>query len=118
MEKKMKLLCESGVIDEDIFLGMQLVISDLESYWGRSLPEEQGWIAMVHMANALMRSRRGEIIEPLNEEVLHEMEESNELASLKKLNNSLLKRFAISLHPNEESYLLANLFSLNILLLD
>lgn len=118
MKEKMKLLCQSGVIDEDIFCGMLLVINDLERIWGRSLPEQQGWMAMVHMANALMRSRQGQTVEPLDSEVLQEIEESGELASLKELNNSLLTRFTVSLYPNEEGYLLANLFGLSTRLSD
>ncbi|BEL77866.1 MULTISPECIES: hypothetical protein [Serratia] len=113
MEEKMKLLCQAGVIDEDIFRGMLQVIDDLETRWGRPLPEEQGWMAIAHMANALMRSRRGEIIAPLGEDFLQEIAASGELPHLRRLNDGLLAKFSVRLHPNEEGYLLANLFGLS-----
>lgn len=113
MEKKLDMLCHAGVIDKDIYLGMLKVISALESQWGQSLPEEQGWMAIAHMANALMRSRRGEEINPLDEEVLQEIEASGELPLLKALNQTLLAEFTVELHQNEEGYLLANLFGLH-----
>ena len=113
MEEKMKLLCQAGVIDEDIFRGMLQVIDDLETRWGRPLPEEQGWMAIAHMANALMRSRRGEIIAPLGEDFLQEIAASGELPRLRRLNDGLLAKSSVRLHPNEEGYLLANLFGLS-----
>ena len=68
-------------------------------------------MAIVHMANALMRSRRGEIIEPLGEDFLQEIAASGELTYLRRLNDALLAKFSVRLHPNEEGYLLANLFT-------
>lgn len=40
----MKLLCQAGVIDEDIFRGMLQVIDDLETRWGARCPRNRdGW---------------------------------------------------------------------------
>lgn len=42
VEEKMKLLCQTGVIDEDIFIGMLQVIDDLETHWGARYPRNRG----------------------------------------------------------------------------
>ena len=65
METRLNLLCEAGVIDKDICKGMMQVVNVLETECHLPVRSEQGTMAMTHMASALMRSRRGEEIEPL-----------------------------------------------------
>lgn len=59
MEDRLNLLCEAGVIDRDICDGMKVVVTQLETRWAIPLQNDQGAMAITHMANALMRSRRG-----------------------------------------------------------
>ena len=70
METRLNLLCEAGVIDKDICKGMMQVVNVLETECHLPVRSEQGTMAMTHMASALMRSRRGEEIEPLDNELL------------------------------------------------
>lgn len=72
METRLNLLCEAGVIDKDICKGMMQVVNVLETECHLPVRSEQGTMAMTHMASALMRSRRGEEIEPLDNELLAE----------------------------------------------
>lgn len=65
METRLNLLCDAGVIDKDICKGMMQVVNVLETECHLPARSEQGTMAMTHMASALMRSRRGEEIEPL-----------------------------------------------------
>lgn len=65
METRLNLLCDAGVIDKDICKGMMQVVNVLETECHLPVRSEQGTMAMTHMASALMRSRRGEEIEPL-----------------------------------------------------
>ncbi|OKT40574.1 PRD domain-containing protein [Escherichia coli] len=97
METRLNLLCEAGVIDKDICKGMMQVVNVLETECHLPVRSEQGTMAMTHMASALMRSRRGEEIEPLDIVQLHQV---------------LLKEFALEVNPCEEGYLLANLYGL------
>ncbi|EEQ6691772.1 phosphotriesterase-related protein [Escherichia coli] len=73
METRLNLLCEAGVIDKDICKGMMQVVNVLETECHLPVRSEQGTMAMTHMASALMRSRRGEEIEPLDNELLAEL---------------------------------------------
>ena len=111
METRLNLLCEAGVIDKDICKGMMQVVNVLETECHLPVRSEQGTMAMTHMASALMRSRRGEEIEPLDNELLAELAPSHWQAVV-QLHQVLLKEFALEVNPCEEGYLLANLYGL------
>lgn len=59
-----------------------------------------------------MRSRRGEEIEPLDDELLAELAQSSHWQAVVQLHQVLLKEFALEVNPCEEGYLLANLYGL------
>ena len=112
MINKLDILFQAGVINSDIYTGMQHVIEELEILRGSPLPEEQGWMAMAHLANALMRSHRGEVIPAVDAEIASELEATGQVDYLRQINQQLLARFPVVLHPNEEGYLLVNLYGL------
>jgi hypothetical protein len=112
MESRLNLLCEAGVIDKDICSGMLQVVKKLDEELSLPVHTEQGTMAMTHMASALMRSRRGEVIDALDGELLAELAQSPHWPTLQLLHQALLKEFAVTLHSNEEGYLLANLYGL------
>ena len=107
METRLNLLCEAGVIDKDICKGMMQVVNVLETEFHLPVRGEQGM-----MASALMRSRRGEEIEPLDDELLAELAQSSHWQAVVQLHQVLLKEFALEVNPCEEGYLLANLYGL------
>ena len=110
METRLNLLCDAGVIDKDICKGMMQVVNVLETECHLPARSEQGTMAMTHMASALMRSRRGEEIEPLDDELLAELAQSSHWQAVVQLHQVLLKEFALEVNPCEEGYLLANLY--------
>lgn len=112
MENRLNLLCEAGVIDKDICTGMLQVVRQLEEEWHLPVQTEQGAMAITHMASALMRSRRGEVIDALDGELLAEISHSPDWPVLVQVNQRLLRQFDVTLHANEEGYLLANLYGL------
>lgn len=112
MEERLNLLCQAGIIDRDICDGMLEVVTQLETVWAIPVRNEQGEMAVTHMANALMRSRRGEEIGPLDPDVWDEIVTSTAWPQLEQIHQALLAPFGIQLHPNEEGYLLVNLLSL------
>ncbi len=67
---------------------------------------------MTRMASTLMRSRRGEEIEPLDNELLAELAQSSRWQAVVQLHHVLLKELALEVNPCEEGYLLANLYRL------
>ncbi|HIA2327586.1 hypothetical protein [Escherichia albertii] len=112
METRLNLLCGAGVIDKDICKGMMQVVKILEIECHLPVRSEQGTMAMTHMASALMRSRRGEEIEPLDDELLTELAQSSHWSAILQLHQVLLREFAREVNPCEEGYLLANLYGL------
>lgn len=112
MENRLSLLCDAGVIDEDICCGMLQVVRRLDEEWKLPVHTEQGTMAITHMASALMRSRRGEVIDALDHELLAEPMQSPHWPAILLVHQALLAEFAVSLHANEEGYLLANLYGL------
>jgi ABC-type molybdate transport system ATPase subunit len=112
MENRLNLLCEAGVIDKDICSGMLRVVKRLDEEWNLPVYSEQGTMAITHMANALMRSRKGEVIEALDSELLAELTQSSQWPAILLAHHALVNEFAVTLHANEEGYLLANLYGL------
>ena len=106
-------LRQAKVIDEDIYQGMLAVVEQLQQHCQRPLPAEQGWLAIAHMANALMRCRQQQTVSPLDNEILAEIAEAGKLEEVRALNNALMKNFTLELHPDEEGYLLVNWYSLS-----
>lgn len=112
MENRLNLLCEAGVIDKPVCNTMLRVVRRLETEWRLPVRTEQGAMAITHMASALMRSRRGEVIEPLDAELLAEMALSPSWPAILQAHKALLKECDVRFHASEEGYLLANLYGL------
>jgi hypothetical protein len=112
MENRLNLLYETGVIDRDICDGMLQVVGRMDKVWHLPVYTDQGAMAVTHMANALMRSRRGEVIAPLNRELQAELAESPHWQAVCEANQTLLSEFTVTLHQHENGYLLANLYCL------
>jgi hypothetical protein len=91
---------------------MLRVVKRLDEEWNLPVYSEQGTMAITHMANALMRSRKGEVIEALDSELLAELTQSSQWPAILLAHHALVNEFAVTLHANEEGYLLANLYGL------
>lgn len=79
IDARLNILCQSGVIDQDIGQGLDQVINRLEHFWQLPVHGDQGVMAITHMANALMRTRRGEEIAALDPAILAEIVQSKEI---------------------------------------
>ena len=90
METRLQILHDAQVIDEEIYHGMLAVVSRLEQHWQLRIRHAQGEMLITHMANALMRTRRGEIIPALDAEVLAEIAESARYPAIQTLHQDLL----------------------------
>lgn len=112
MENRLNLLCEAGVIDKPVCNTMLRVVRRLETEWHLPVHTDQGTMAITHMASALMRSQRGEVIAPLDGELLAEMAQSPFWPAILQAHQALLKECDVTLHASEEGYLLANLYGL------
>ncbi|ANI31200.1 hypothetical protein PL78_15395 [Yersinia entomophaga] len=112
MDPRLSILYQAGVIDEEVFLGMNKVINRLANFWQISIDNVQGEMAVTHMANALMRTRRGELIKGMDADLLSELIQSEDIQYIRDINQDLLAYFDIKPDDNEQGYLLSNLYSL------
>ncbi|WP_338804201.1 PRD domain-containing protein [Xenorhabdus griffiniae] len=112
IEQRLTILLQGDVIDQDIHDNMLEVVHVLEDIWHIPIRHPQGEMALTHMASAFMRSRRGEVVAPLDKEILATLEQSEYYNQLLTMHYSLIAKFTVALHPNEEGYLLANLYGL------
>ncbi|PHM74085.1 PRD domain-containing protein [Xenorhabdus kozodoii] len=112
IEQRLTILLQGGVIDQDIHDSMLEVVRTLEDIWLIPVHHPLGEMALAHMASAFMRSRRGEIIAPLDQAILAKLKQSEYYDQLLIIHRSLIEKFAVALHPNEEGYMLANLYGL------
>ncbi|PHM44834.1 PRD domain-containing protein [Xenorhabdus mauleonii] len=112
IEQRLTILLQGGVIEQDIYDNMLAVMHELEDVWLIPVRHPQGEMALTHMASALMRSRHGEIVSALDRAILEKIELSEHYHQLITIHRSLIKKFTVTLHPNEEGYLLVNLYGL------
>ncbi|WP_237385759.1 PRD domain-containing protein [Xenorhabdus sp. Sc-CR9] len=112
IEQRLTILLQGGVIDQDIYDNMLDVVHTLEDIWLIPVRHPQGEMALTHMASAFMRSRRGERVSPLDKTILANIEQSELYDQLIAIHRSLLEKFTVTLPPNEEGYLLVNLYGL------
>lgn len=112
MEMKLAILAQAGVIDNDIYQSTLRVISRLEKHWGLPVRNEQGELAMIHLANAMMRVRRGEEIQGIDASLLAELVEMQNYQQVEQIHNDIMVHFPLPVPEQEAGYLLMNLASL------
>ncbi|MBS0057172.1 PRD domain-containing protein [Yersinia sp. Marseille-Q3913] len=112
IDSRLNILCQAGVIDTDIGQGLDQVINRLENFWQLPARGDHGVMVITHMANALMRTRRGEEIPALDPAILAEIVQSEHIHHIREINQDLLAYFSLKPAENEIGYLLANLYGL------
>lgn len=112
MENRLEILHKAKIIDADIYHGMLNVITCLEKTRRLDIRHVQGDMLLTHMANALMRARRGEAISAIDADVLAEVTGSARYPEIAELHHELLQFFPVSVPECEQGYLLANLYGL------
>lgn len=112
MEIRLQILHDTQVIDADVHQGMLAVVARLEQHWNLRIRHAQGEMMITHMANAMMRSRHGDIIPAIDNEVLTEIVNSDAYANILEIHHDLLNLFTIEVPEYEQGYLLANIYGL------
>jgi transcriptional regulatory protein LevR len=112
METRLAILAEAGVIDEDIHQAMRLVTLRLERHWQLPVRTEQGILALTHLANAVMRARRGEEIQGIDDELRAELESLEEFTQIAVIHQDVMGHFPLNVPEHEVGYLLVNIAGL------
>jgi len=109
METRLAILAEAGVIDEDIHQAMRRVTLRLENHWQLPVRTEQGTLALTHLANAIMRARRGEVIQGIDDELRQELESLEAFPMIFSIHQDVMGHFPLTVPEYEVGYLLVNL---------
>jgi len=109
METRLAILAEAGVIDEDIHQAMRRVTLRLENHWQLPVRTEQGTLALTHLANAIMRARRGEVIKGIDDELRQELESLEAFPMIFSIHQDVMGHFPLTVPEYEVGYLLVNL---------
>lgn len=112
MEQRLKILRDAQLIDPDIYSGMLDVIKRVETYWRLNIHHAQGEIMITHMANALMRSRKGEAVAAIDPELFAEVTASDRYRDVYRIHCDLLRYFDFPVPASEQGYLQANIYGL------
>lgn len=112
METRLQILHDAQVIDQDVYHGMLAVVARLEQHWQLRIRHAQGEMMITHMANAMMRSRHGDVIPAIDDEVLSEIASSDRYANIQEIHHDLLSLFTFAVPAHEQGYLLANIYGL------
>lgn len=112
MEQRLSILLMGNVINQSVHDAMLKVIDALENQFAVNIRSDQGNMALTHMASAMMRSLQKQEIEPIDAEILAEIETAGIYPKVQEIHQALLSFFDFKVMPSEEGYLLANLYSL------
>lgn len=108
METRLAILASAGVIDEDIHQAMRAVTLRLEQHWHLPVRTEQGTLALTHLANAVMRARRGEAIQGIDADLLEELQALADFGVIVRIYQDVMAYFPLTMPEHEQGYLLIN----------
>ena len=112
MEERIEILLTANLIDSGVKDSLLSVIEVLDEKFCIKLTEENGSNMITHLGRALMRVKTGEIINGVNEEIINEIEESDNFGKVKKMYEEISKKFHAELPKNEIEYMYVNLMFL------
>jgi len=112
METRLAILADAGVIDADVHQRMHKVVERLEQHWRLSIRNEQGTLLLIHMANAVMRVRRGEPVQGIDSLLWAELTALDEFPLIQNINQDVMSCFSEEMPASELGYLLVNVAGL------
>ncbi|MBE2898547.1 PRD domain-containing protein [Pasteurellaceae bacterium TAE3-ERU1] len=112
LDQRIELLAQSGAISDVTVNDIHNVIATLQK-WHVDTEQEQVVMLVTHIAMALERAQQGQALdEPLDEELLSELQQEPHFMQVEKLSQSLLNQCQTQLSQAERSYLWAGLGAL------
>jgi transcriptional regulatory protein LevR len=108
-DKRLGILREGNVISPEAEAMVRRFISRLEAGWQISLTEENGGCIITHLAMALMRISRGEIIPNPETDALEEFRELDVFSLSTEIMEDLITWTPMDLPKAEKDYLVINL---------
>ena len=109
---RLGLLKDGGQIDQETYEKLLKVPGIVKDRWGIELLEENGAMLITHMAAALMRVKRGEPVNPIEEEIIIQLRTEKDYASSQHLLKALEEELEIALPEEEKEFIIMHLCTL------
>ncbi len=109
LETRLHILLSSGTISSDAETTVKNVTKRLEEKWNIILNEENGSRFVTHLAMALTRAEKGELVSSMEAEALEEFQELDSFSAAKEITNDLISHIGIHLPESELEFLIVNI---------
>lgn len=107
---RLGILKEAGVINNEIYEKLTLLIKYLGEKWEIHLTESNGGMLITHLSMALKRIEENENVSNIDEGVFQEVLKSEKFEEIQEIYNDIEKNVFIEKLPEEEKkYILVNL---------
>ena len=107
---RLGILKEAGVINNEIYEKLTLLIKYLGEKWEIHLTESNGGMFITHLSMALKRIEENENVSNIDERVFQEVLKSEKFEEIQEIYNDIEKNVFIEKLPEEEKkYILVNL---------
>ena len=109
---RLDLLVNAKEIDEAVRDAVIELVQAVEKRYSLTITEDNGAMLVSHLAMALGRIKRGEELEPIDEDIFAEVKQTQTYRELHELYLPLEKRLQITLHQTEKDFLALHLCAL------
>ena len=109
---RLGLLKDGGQIDQETYEKLLRVPVVIKDKWGIELLEENGAMLITHMSAALMRVKRGEAVNPMEEEIVLQLRNEKDYESSKLLLKEMEEELEIELPEEEKEFIILHLCTL------
>jgi hypothetical protein len=106
---RLDILLSSGTISPEVDAAVRRVIARLADPWGIILTEDNGSRLVTHLAMALMRISRREIVEPMDREALEEFKASVSFPQAAAIAGDIISFAELMIPESEREYLDTNI---------
>ncbi|MDR0760579.1 MAG: PRD domain-containing protein [Treponema sp.] len=106
---RLDILLSSRTISPEVDATVRRVIERMADPWGLTLTEENGSRLVTHLAMALMRISRGEIVESMDRESLEEFKASVSFPQAMVIASDIISFAKLTIPESEREYLDANI---------
>ncbi len=109
LENRLEILLSSGTISSAADETVKTVAKRLEEKWEIILNEENGSRFVTHLAMALTRAEKGELVSSMEAEALEEFQELESFSKANEIVQDLLSIIGASFPESEIEFLVVNI---------
>ncbi|MEE3607522.1 hypothetical protein [Avibacterium paragallinarum] len=114
LQQQLTFLLQRKLIDEEIVQWILHIQEHLITQWHADVDNRQVFMLFNHLAMALGRIKRGYIANPLDAEILSEIQSAVAFPQIFQRHSELLALIPLIIPENEQTHLIANIYALSL----